>query len=288
MKRSTSGSRIDTASAAGIRWREGFRLRLSKRGVTGDTAITDAYGLVVTCVIALGKHSDRLPPGRLVCDVDESALGKLADVSLTPTEEARLLHAVLSLGSVPSESTDSWLLHAGGITIRLRLERTDGKNQPEGSSPQAEPAGAGGVAFDAERFRKKVDEELKDLPQEFEERRAALRSMHEVSRSTIAAAFEEALNRKAQGMPRVNYDDKKVVASWVNDELRNLGLALRCPRTGDPALLRANPGGANGRFVIEVSDASGKRHHTATSVELPIFRLRPDRLGRAPYGGRSK
>ncbi|MGD9689523.1 MAG: hypothetical protein AB7V47_07260 [Phycisphaerales bacterium] len=108
--------------------------------------------------------------------------------------------------------------------------------------------------------------------------------------SEIARHLEEPLNDFARSMPRETYQQKKELAKVINADLRALGLALMDPATGNPCLLVGDPGNRpeHGRFVLDYTDAAGRRMHALTSVELPDLKLMPDDLSRAPYGSRSK
>lgn len=114
-----------------------------------------------------------------------------------------------------------------------------------------------------------------------------------VFRTEAAAALSEPLNTKLSEMPSETYEHKKRIAAFANAELRQFGLAVRCPRTGQPGVLQANPGGHSetGRFRIEVLDALGQRRHHTSAVELPELSLTIDTTSKVPHrvrGGRLK
>ncbi len=137
-------------------------------------------------------------------------------------------------------------------------------------------------------FNQRVAIKLSELPLDFAARREALRELHGAVRTAFASSFEAVLNAHAATLPQQTYEDKKTLAKWVNAELRELGLTIRCPRTGQPALLRGHPGGVAGvgRFHLEITDSAGVQRRTVTSVTLPELQLQPDDLTRAPYGER--
>jgi len=91
-----------------------------------------------------------------------------------------------------------------------------------------------------------------------------------LTRAEMAARLTPALNRMARTFDVGTYAKKQDVASWVNTQLRPLGLALRCPKTGLPAIIVADlQGGIDdiGRFRLEVRDKGGKRKRTTSSKE---------------------
>ncbi|HKQ48575.1 MAG TPA: hypothetical protein VJZ71_10940 [Phycisphaerae bacterium] len=125
---------------------------------------------------------------------------------------------------------------------------------------------------------------------EYEQARNRAVAMCDKVRIDAARLLEPALAAEASRQPQRTYDEKKTLAKWVNAELRRIGLAIRCPRTGRPSLLLANAGGQPGigRFHLEHTDAEGRRHRSVTSVALPELKLMPDELTRAPYGERTR
>lgn len=130
--------------------------------------------------------------------------------------------------------------------------------------------------------------DLLDRPNanEYETLREHLGELFDLVRTELAARLELALNDQASRVRHVSYDDKKTLAKWINAELRRFGLAIRCPRTGNRCYLMGNPGGqvGVGRFMLEYTDESGKRHHPLTSVDLPHINLMLDALDQNTLG----
>jgi len=79
----------------------------------------------------------------------------------------------------------------------------------------------------------------------------------------IAAAITDSINAEAAQRPQDSLAEKRELASWVNHELRQLGLALAFPGTGRPAILTATPGRRDAdegsRFRLEAKDERGRR-----------------------------
>lgn len=89
-------------------------------------------------------------------------------------------------------------------------------------------------------------------------------------REELAARLSPKLSAQVRTMPHETYAEKQELAKWVNGQLRQLGLAVRCPKTGRPAILLADhgPDPQKGRFQVQtVHD----RKRTLSSVELPEF-----------------
>lgn len=93
-------------------------------------------------------------------------------------------------------------------------------------------------------------------------------------RGQIAARLQPALNAHLQAMPHDDYEGKKEVARLANSEAERFGLAVKCPKTGLPAKLRAQTGNwpGIGRFAFEVY-VDGKRSTPSASDKLPELEL---------------
>lgn len=87
---------------------------------------------------------------------------------------------------------------------------------------------------------------------------------------------------------------KQAISNLVNAQLRALGLAIECPRTGLPANLRGarDHESSEGRFQLELLvSAAQSRQRTVSSRDIPTLRLmvRPERREAGPQiGWRSK
>lgn len=192
------------------------------------------------------------------------------------------------------------LLTSGGEAIvqltgaKLRLRHFDtsatARRAEQTIARVTQPAPNESVSdFSIEGVKSFLDSKLSDVPLEFNTRRIACRTLHSMIRSAVVIAFEPVLNEMAQSLPQATYEEKKALAKWVNAEIRELGLAIRCPKTGLPGILRGHAGGIPGvgRFHVEVTDAQGVQRRTVTSTTLPKLDLMPDDLARAPYGERT-
>lgn len=210
--------------------------------------------------------------------VDEEAERRALRTSITNLLDARRSNtATVSLG--------------GGLVMLHVLDKTATVDeylkllQPDATQLESERVPRPEIV---DNFNHSVASKLADLPQDFAARREALRALHLAARSAIAESFEAALNREASERPQQTYEDKKALAKWVNAELRELGLTVRCPKTGRPAFVRGHAGGTPGvgRFHLEITDERGVQQRTVTSVNLPYLNLEADDLARAPYGER--
>ena len=112
------------------------------------------------------------------------------------------------------------------------------------------------------------------LPEDYDTRAVALANINHTCRQELAEHLGPALNAKSQAMPHDDLDGKKAVCEFVNGELERLGLAVKCPKTGFPAKLKATTGhwAGVGRFHFEVY-IDGKLKKPAFSDTLPMLEL---------------
>ena len=98
----------------------------------------------------------------------------------------------------------------------------------------------------------------------------------------IGQRLEPAFNQTLSSMPQETLANKQDICRFANQELRNLGLAIRCPRTGQPASLHADRGNNHkaGVFQIELLGSESARRKTKHSSKLFPFELmsRPVRV----------
>ncbi len=104
-------------------------------------------------------------------------------------------------------------------------------------------------------------------------------------RAQVAASLQPMLNANIKTRPQEHYDDKQHLASWVNAQLRDLGLAIKCPKTGRPGILVADLKGSESeisRFRLEVRGEDGKRSRTTSWRSLPDLDLMEDESRQEP------
>jgi hypothetical protein len=98
----------------------------------------------------------------------------------------------------------------------------------------------------------------------------------------ISKEVADSLNGHLDKMPQETRAQKQELCRWLNAEMRSLGIAIRCPKTGEAAMLHVDPTGQNGRFQIELIDRENGRKRTLTSVSLPTLTFRPHLVRREP------
>lgn len=94
-------------------------------------------------------------------------------------------------------------------------------------------------------------------------------------------------------MPQANYEEKKTLANWINDQLRTIGLAIRCPRSGQPSLLQpaTTRDHETGRFRLDYVDEHGHHRNPSSFADLSGLTLMPESLSVTPFrsrGGRNR
>jgi hypothetical protein len=99
---------------------------------------------------------------------------------------------------------------------------------------------------------------------------AEAKKLGELVKQHIADRFSPSLNAELKTRPQGTYDDKKSVCRWTNGILRELGLSIRCPKTGKPAILTADSRhpAIQGRFRLKTEFDDGKDRTTESHVNL--------------------
>lgn len=103
-----------------------------------------------------------------------------------------------------------------------------------------------------------------------------LTEARQVFHELLAARFTAELNEHLQQAKRDSIEDRRNAALDISTALNSLGLAIRCPKTGEPALLRAETGraGSGGHFQLRLI---GEMNQSRTlSFATPVdFELMP-------------
>jgi len=83
-------------------------------------------------------------------------------------------------------------------------------------------------------------------------------------KQSILPDIQAALIEEMRRQPHDSYADKKALSVLINGQLRKHGFAIRCPKTGRPSSLGADPGNHpdEGRFHIVNQNEEGKRVRT--------------------------
>jgi hypothetical protein len=107
-----------------------------------------------------------------------------------------------------------------------------------------------------------------------------LRTARDAFHEEIASRLCDSLNNHIAKMPQSTLEDKKSLAKWLNAEMRSLGIAIRCLKSGGPAYLQAAVGDdrLRGRFQVclleHPNHARTQSMQELTSLE---FMAGPDR-----------
>jgi len=129
------------------------------------------------------------------------------------------------------------------------------------------------------------DERIQRIVQLFKEAKSGsystvasrLREVRELVHEEIAERLSKPLNEHLAQIPHATLHEKQDLARFANAEMRCLGVAIRCPKTGLPAMLHANSGhdATKGRFQFSVIDHKPHPTRTVTSQTLPMLVLMP-------------
>lgn len=137
----------------------------------------------------------------------------------------------------------------------------------------------------AENEPKGIDEKLRRIEQlvserqreDYESLRARLIEARDLFHDLLAERFTEPFNAHLAAQPSATLQEKQALARAANTDLRSLSLAIRCPKTAQPAILLADPGyrSSAGRFQITLIADATSRARTSSSVALPHADLMP-------------
>lgn len=135
------------------------------------------------------------------------------------------------------------------------------------------------------RLRTVVREFLAEAPPDYTAIKMRVDVLTTVVREEAAAAIRAPLNHHAANLPQGTYQEKKLLANWLNAEMRGMGLALRCPKSGQPSIIQATIGHnpEAGRFRLDYIDAEGRHHNQTVSVRLPQLDPMPDTTAHTPH-----
>ena len=123
---------------------------------------------------------------------------------------------------------------------------------------------------------------LEDLRHEFNQR---------VCSSILSALKEELREREHH-----SFEQKKEIVSWINSELRRFGLAIKSPKTGQPAVLKSKPinDPEVGSFQLVGVDSDGHDKTFTTSKldkllkNIDLMQAEPRREGLAEWHARGR
>lgn len=131
-----------------------------------------------------------------------------------------------------------------------------------------------------EKEPKGIDAKLRRIEQLFAERkrddyeslRARLTEARDLFHDAMAERFTEAFNAHLAAQPQATLAEKQALSRDANADLRALGLAVRCPKTGDPAMLHGDRGYRPdaGRFQLLLLHSGG---HTKTKSSTSLFQV---------------
>lgn len=193
-----------------------------------------------------------------------------------------LLIDALSLGAVPQSAAFAFgdAQHPGQVRVEVVLrppvQQRRSRDEVGVSTDKGDTRPQLADTARRERLRGLISVGSHDS---FESELKALRELTSLTKDEVAARLEPAMGRHLKDLPQDTYEERQSLASWVNGTLRELGLAIRCPKTGKPAILVADRRGGDDESVrmrLEVRAEDGRRIRTFTSNDLPTLRLMQD------------
>src|SRR6266404_7723028 len=100
----------------------------------------------------------------------------------------------------------------------------------------------GTVGSEQQQMVSCVRELISSSGQSYDDLRERWFQVSSLIHAQLAQAVQPRLSERVITMPQSTYREKQALALWFNAELRYWGLALRCPKTGQPSMLQVNPG----------------------------------------------
>lgn len=138
-----------------------------------------------------------------------------------------------------------------------------------------------------------LDQLFADLPPDFDGCTRVLHDINAAFRQQLVVRYAPVLNACLRAADPQDADAKKQLASEVRERLEGLGLAIRCPKTGQPSALAAKQGPSNprGQFFITPKGAnrpSFVRTNLADLLPLDLVVDRPRREALDEWRDRAK
>ena len=251
-------------------------LRPCREPVRSNTGTAQVTAWVIEALAALPR--ERRPAGFVAVAGESRYLRTEFPERLLSNVAAGVTLLVRALADDPAAGPVSVAGPEHRILLRVGAERASLRGwieEQQDMRPAAEPP----EARQSTATARLAEAALADLPADYADRYEALRAFREEMQGEIAARLQPALRRQAEAMPCDSYADKQEVAVWVNSQTRELGLALRCPNTGHPAILTADVRDAasgSSRFRFVIRDERGRQTKTVSSSTLPELVLMPD------------
>jgi hypothetical protein len=197
---------------------------------------------------------------------------------LTPLAVLKFLRSITSV--IPSLMEAISIAHQEELTHTDHAELFNLAIRFVKGMPESKDAGV-----ESTQSRTAVEISLDKLPADYSACFAKLVKANHAFRGQVAVALQSRLNKHLHALPSESYAEKQAIASWVNGQLRDLGLAIKCPKTGRPGNLVADlkeAGGDISRFRLEIREESGKRIRTISSRTLPELELIEDEPRQEP------
>jgi hypothetical protein len=118
------------------------------------------------------------------------------------------------------------------------------------------------------------------LPNDYRKQYTALLEIRKLFHAEVASALAPVLNEYAKQQPQTTVDERRELAASINNDLRSLGMTLKCPKTGLPVTMIVDTQDAAhpdvSRFRLERRDDRGRKIRTFTSGDLPDLELMED------------
>ncbi|MCA9217362.1 MAG: hypothetical protein KDB27_30045 [Planctomycetales bacterium] len=175
------------------------------------------------------------------------------------------------------ENWYEYLSSEAGGQLLTAIARDGGHlGEHDSQCKQGDPRNARG---EITRFEAAVDTFLGALTGDWKDVTDAIGAASGVLRDKAANRVEPVLNEYVRLQPQDSLEQKRALASLINERLQALGLAIRCPITNAPAIIVADQRSDSpniSRFRLRARKPGGGRTTHGVWRELPPLELMPD------------
>lgn len=132
------------------------------------------------------------------------------------------------------------------------------------------------IPRDIEQLATALSAVFSNMPEEYAQTVDILRYVRHRFHDELARVIEPRLNQELSGMSLETEAEKRTVATWVNSQLRLLGLTIECPTTKMPGILivdHASDAKRTARFRIQVRREGGATRKSMATSKAPHLRI---------------
>lgn len=131
-------------------------------------------------------------------------------------------------------------------------------------------------SFEDSSWLHSVRATLNTLPANYHEATRRVADLRQMFYSEVSKVMQPRLTSLLAELPQETRKDQQALAAWLNYSLHHeLGITIRCPVTGRPSILVADPDGSEngGRFRLQVRADNGRYIRTGLGRRIESVEL---------------